>query len=257
MALITGIYEKLVHSISKISFKFIKPLFKGDFRSFIRLAREEIDFEFFIPLLTGIGMAVLTVSRVISFMITFYAAYTYAFFLGLILASAYLVFKRIDGFSLKNLISTIIGFIFAFLFVGLNPIQANHTLPVIFISGMVAICAMILPGISGAFMLLLLNQYEYMLGALARFSIPDIITFILGAAIGILSFSRFLDYLLRNHETVTMAFLVGLMIGTLRLPYNKMVIIQSTPSLIHAVIIVIIGFFIVFLIEKRFHYIEY
>ncbi|MDI3484550.1 MAG: putative rane protein [Methanobacteriaceae archaeon] len=257
MALITGIYERLVHSISKISFKFLKPLFKGDLRSFTRLAREEIDFELFIPLLTGIGVAVLTVSRIISFMITYYAAYTYAFFLGLILASAYLVFNKIDGFSLKNLVSSIIGFIFAFLFVGLNPIQANHTLPVIFISGMVAICAMILPGISGAFMLLLLNQYEYMLGALIRFSILDIIAFIIGAAIGIISFSRFLDYLLRNHESMTMAFLVGLMIGTLRLPYGKMSIIQSTPSLIPAVIIAILGFFIVFLIEKRFHYIEY
>jgi len=255
MALITGIYERLVHSISKISFRFLEPLFKGDLKSFTRLAREEIDFELFIPLLTGIGMAVLTVSRLISFMITYYAAYTYAFFLGLILASAYLVFNRIDGFSLKNLISSIIGFIFAFLFVGLNPIQANHTLPVIFISGMIAICAMILPGISGAFMLLLLNQYEYMLGALTRFSIPDIITFITGAAIGILSFSRLLDYLLKNHEATTMAFLVGLMIGTLRLPYSKISIIDN--SLILVIISAIIGFVLVILIESRFHYIEY
>lgn len=255
MALITGIYERLVHSISKISFKFLKPLFRGDLGSFTRLAKEEIDFELFIPLLTGIGVAVLTVSRVISFMITYYAAYTYAFFLGLILASAYLVFKRIDGFSLKNLISTIIGFIFAFLFVGLNPIHANHTLPVIFISGMVAICAMILPGISGAFMLLLLNQYEYMLNALTRFSIADIITFIMGAAIGIISFSRLLDYLLEKYEAMTMAFLVGLMIGTLRLPYSKISIINH--SLTFVVISAIVGFVLVILIETRFHYIEY
>lgn len=209
----------------------------------------------FIPLLTGIGVAVLTVSRIISFMITYYAAYTYAFFLGLILASAYIVFNRIDGFSLKNLVSSIMGFIFAFLFVGLNPIQANHTLPVIFTSGMVAVCAMILPGISGAFMLLLLNQYEYMLGALTRFSIPDIITFITGAAIRILSFSRLLDYLLKNHEAITLAFLVGLMIGTLRLPYSKISIIDH--SLILVIISAIIGFVLVILIESRFHYIEY
>ncbi|MGB9845529.1 DUF368 domain-containing protein [Methanothermobacter tenebrarum] len=257
MALITGIYERLVHAISKIRFRFLKPLLRADFKSSIKLAKEEIDFELFIPLLLGIGTAILTISRIISFLITYYMAYTYSFFLGLILASAYLVFNRIDGFSLKNLISAIIGFLFAFFFVGLNPIQANHSLPIIFMSGAIAICAMILPGISGAFMLLLLNQYEYMLKALAKFSIPDIITFIGGAAIGILSFSKFLDYLLKNHEAVTMAFLVGLMIGTLRLPYSKMSIIQSTPSLIFAVIIAIIGFFIVFLIEKRFHYIEY
>ncbi|BDH79332.1 DUF368 domain-containing protein [Methanothermobacter tenebrarum] len=257
MALITGIYERLVHAISKIRFNFLKPLLRADLKSSIKTAKEEIDFELFIPLLLGIATAILTISRIISFLITYYMAYTYSFFLGLILASAYLVFNRIDGFSLKNLISAILGFIFAFLFVGLNPIQANHSLPIIFISGAIAICAMILPGISGAFMLLLLNQYEYMLKALARVSIPDIITFILGAAIGILSFSKFLDYLLKNHEAVTMAFLVGLMIGTLRLPYSKMAVIQSTPSLIIAVTIAIIGFFIVFLIEKRFHYIEY
>ncbi len=256
IALITGIYERLVHAISKIRFGFIKPLITGDLDGARKSLREEVDFELFVPLLAGIACAILTLSKVILFFITTYVAFTYAFFSGLILASAYVVYQKIDGFSLKNLASGALGLIFAYLFVGLNPIQANHTLPVVFISGFVAICAMILPGISGAFLLLLLNQYEYMLGVLNRMAIVEIFTFLAGAAIGIMSFSRVLDYLLRNHEAVTMSFLVGLMIGTLRLPYNKIAMVDTT-SIIISLVIGIIGFALVMILESRFDYIDY
>ncbi len=257
IALITGIYERLVHSISKIKFGFLRPLLNnGDLKRAFKALKEEVDFELFIPLLLGIGLAVFTLSHIISYMITYYVTYTYAFFSGLILASAYVVYTKIDGFSVKNSIFTLMGFVFAFLFVGLNPIQTNHTLIVLFFSGFIAICAMILPGISGAFMLLLLNQYEYMLGVLNRMAIIEIITFISGAVIGILSFSRLLDYLLRNHEAVTMSFLVGLMIGTLRLPYNKIKIF-SMESIFISLLLVIIAFIIVSVLEKKFNYIDY
>jgi putative membrane protein len=256
IALITGIYERLVHAISSIKFGFIKPLLRGDLAGARESMRDEVDFELFIPLLTGIAFAMLTLSKVILFFITNYVAYTYAFFSGLILASAYIVYQKINGLSVKNLAAGGAGLIFAYLFVGLNPIQANHTLPVIFISGFVAICAMILPGISGAFLLLLLNQYEYMLGVLNRLAIVEIVTFIAGAAIGIMSFSRVLDYLLRNHEAITMSFLVGLMIGTLRLPYNKISMVD-TYSIIISAVIAITGFAIVMILESRFDYIDY
>ncbi|WP_173402645.1 MULTISPECIES: DUF368 domain-containing protein [Methanothermobacter] len=256
IALITGIYERLVHAISSIKFGFIKPLLRGDLAGARESMRDEVDFELFIPLLTGIAFAMLTLSKIILFFITNYVAYTYAFFSGLILASAYIVYQKINGLSVKNLAAGGAGLIFAYLFVGLNPIQANHTLPVIFISGFVAICAMILPGISGAFLLLLLNQYEYMLGVLNRLAIVEIVTFIAGAAIGIMSFSRVLDYLLRNHEAITMSFLVGLMIGTLRLPYNKISMVD-TYSIIISAVIAITGFAIVMILESRFDYIDY
>jgi putative membrane protein len=256
IALITGIYERLVHAISKINFKFVKPFLKGQFRESWSILKSEVDFQLFIPLLMGIGLAVLTLSRLMSFLLANYAAFTYAFFSGLILASAYIVYSEIEGFSVKNFSFGIIGFIFAFIFVGLNPISANHTLPILFFSGMVAICAMILPGISGAFLLLLLDQYEYMINALNSQSITEIITFMLGALIGILSFSRLLDYLLEHHEHVTMSFLVGLMLGTLRLPYEKIDLSESS-SIIISLVLGLIAFGIVMLLEKKFRYIDY
>ncbi len=252
IALITGIYERLIHAISRIDFKFILYLFKGDFKRFKQSAVQEIDFALFIPLLLGIGIAVLTMSKVISFLLVTYPAATFAFFFGLILASAIFVYKHVDELNLKNIVFLIIGFVFAIIFVGLNPIQANHSLPIIFISGAIAICAMILPGISGAFMLLLLNQYEYMINVLNHMQFVEIITFCLGALIGILSFSRFLNYLLNHHKSVTMAFLVGLMIGTLRLPYEK--IAFSTESPIVIVVVAVIGFILVFLLERQFEH---
>lgn len=256
IALITGIYERLVHSISQINFKFLKPLLKGQFHKSWSILKKEVDFQLFIPLLMGIGIAVLTLSQLMSFLLANYAAFTYAFFSGLILASAYIVYSEIEGFSVKNLSFGIIGFVFAFIFVGLNPISANHTLPIIFFSGMLAICAMILPGISGAFLLLLLNQYEYMINALNSLSITEIVTFMTGALIGILSFSRLLDYLLRHREHITMSFLVGLMLGTLRLPYQKIDLSEST-SIVISLVLGLIAFGIVMLMEKKFRYIDY
>ncbi|MDI6724249.1 MAG: DUF368 domain-containing protein [Methanobacterium sp.] len=250
IALITGIYERLIHAISRIDFKFILYLFEGDFKRFKQNAVQEIDFELFIPLLLGIGLAILTMSKVISFLLINYPAITFAFFFGLILASAIFVYNHVDELNIKNITFVVLGFIFAVIFVGLNPIQANHSLPVIFLSGSVAICAMILPGISGAFVLLLLNQYEYMINALNNLQFIEIITFVAGALVGILSFSRILDYLLIHHKSVTMAFLVGLMIGTLRLPYQKIVVSIESP--IPIVIAAVIGFVIVFILEKRF-----
>lgn len=256
IALITGIYERLIHSISKINFEFVKPLLKGHLHESKTILKKEVDFELFIPLLLGIGIAILSMSRLMQFLLTNYITYTYAFFSGLILASAYIVYTEIDGFSVKNFIFGIIGFVFAFIFVGLNPIQANHSLLIIFFSGFVAICAMILPGISGAFVLLLLGQYEYMINALNKFSINEIITFVVGAGLGILSFSRILDYLLKNHESITMSFLVGLMLGTLRMPYQK-ISIADNSAIIFSVLLGIIAFGIVMLMEKKFRYIDY
>lgn len=250
IALITGIYERLIHAISRIDFKFVLYLLEGDFKKFKQNAVQEIDFELFIPLFLGIGLAILTTSKVISFLLANYPAVTFAFFFGLILASAIFVYNHVDELNIKNLAFVAFGFIFAIIFVGLNPIQANHSLPVIFLSGAVAICAMILPGISGAFVLLLLNQYEYMLNALNSLQFSEIITFCIGAVVGILSFSRILDYLLTHHKSITMAFLVGLMIGTLRLPYEKIVVSMESP--IPIVVAAVVGFLIVFVLEKKF-----
>jgi len=258
IALITGIYERLVHGIGKIKFSFLKPLFKGNLSEFKETLLDEIDFQLFIPLLLGIAIAMLTLSKVIVFLLHDFTAFTFAFFLGLILASSYVLYTKVTHFTIKTFIFSIIGFILAFIFVDLNPIAANHTLPIIFFSGMIAICAMILPGISGSFILLLLGQYDYMLTALNNMSLREIIVFCIGALIGILGFSKLLDYLLQHHEEITMSFLIGIMVGTLRLPVNEIItnIGFSPIEVISCIALAVIGFVIIILLEMKFKYIE-
>ncbi|WP_067260472.1 DUF368 domain-containing protein [Methanobrevibacter cuticularis] len=261
IALITGIYERLVHSIGKINFTFIKPLLKGNFSEFKMKLLEEIDFGLFIPLFLGIGIAMISFARLIEYAMNYYPAYTFAFFLGLILASAYVLYAHLEKFSIKLIIVSIVGFILAFIFVGLNPISATHTLPILFFSGMIAICAMILPGISGAFVLLLLGQYKYMLNALNTMNFTEIIVFILGAVIGILGFSKILDYFLQKHEQITITFLIGVMLGTLRLPYDNIVNNLRVGSFgipfeIICILFVLLGFILIVILEKKFKFVK-
>lgn len=258
IALITGIYGHLVEAISKIKLGFIKPLFKGDFKGFINGMFEEIEFKFFIPLVLGIGVAFLTLAKVVTYCMEVHTALTYSFFLGLIIASAVILFRKLSKITLKNILFALIGLILTYIFVSINPIAANHSLLVLFISGMIAICAMILPGISGSFLLLLLGQYEYMLQALHELHFVEIIVFVIGAVIGILGFSKILNYLLKNHEEITMAFLIGVMLGSLRVPGFEIMnsVGLNFAGLLPCLIVAVIGFAIIIIMETRFDYIE-
>ena len=258
IALITGIYEELIDSISKIKFGFLKPLLKLNFKKFETDLIDEVNFPFFIPLGLGIAIAMLSMSKLMTYCLNTYPAYTYAFFGGLILSSIYIVYTELDAFNLKTIIITIIAAVITYLFVGLNPIQANHELITLFFSGLIAICAMILPGISGAFLLLLLGQYEFMINALHSFALPEIIVFILGAGIGIMSISRVIKYLLEHHKEVTMAILIGLMIGSLRIPAAQVITgITGLTSLVLCIIIAAIGCILILVMETKFNYIDY
>lgn len=258
IALITGIYGHLVEAISNIRFGFVKPLLKADFRNFWNTLLDEIDFKFFIPLILGIGIAFLTLAKLVTYCMDVHTALTYSFFLGLIIASAVILFKKLNEINLKNILFAALGCILTYIFVSLNPIAANHSLVILFFSGMIAICAMILPGISGSFLLMVLGQYKYMLNALHQLHLSEIIVFVVGAVIGILGFSKILNYLLKNHEEVTMAFLIGVMLGSLRVPGVE--ILNSAglnfTGLLPCLIVAIIGFVIIIILETRFDYIE-
>lgn len=218
IALITGIYEELIDSIKSIDPRIVFNLVKGDLGS----AKEDfqkIRFDFLIPLSFGIGLAFLMASRVVSTGMEDFPAFTFSFFFGLILASALVVFK---GINIKSkpiaLVTGLIGFLFASIVVVQEGTTLSNTFPMIFFSGYLAICAMLLPGISGAFILLFLGQYHFMLSALESFSTewPVIIIFVLGAVLGLISFSRIIHYLLENYRASTLGFLGGLMLGALR-----------------------------------------
>ena len=249
IAFITGIYERLIQAISKVDFRFILYFLKGDIRKAKKNIRN-IDFELFIPLIAGIGLALWLMSGIILFFLQNFAALTHAFFLGLILASAILIYRKVDGLSVKNILFLIVGFLFAFLSAGPARLEMEHSLPIIFLSGALAICAMILPGISGAFILLFLNQYEYMLSALEGGQLPEMLTFGLGALIGILFFSRLVNYLLSQYKSFTIFFLMGLMLGALRLPYQE--IIKAHGQILPVLILATLGFLIIFILESKF-----
>ncbi len=247
IALITGIYERLIFAIKGISIRFLVYLFKGD-RENARKHLFSMDLQFLVTLCLGIFTAFMVLSRVIVYLMGVYPSGTYAFFFGLIVASAGFVYRQLGSISLKTLISGAAGFIFAFLFVGLGTFQTTHSLPVIFISGLVAVCAMIIPGISGAFMLFFMGQYEYMLGALQVIDIITLSTFMVGALIGLFGMARVLSYLLKKRKSVTMSFLIGLMIGALRMPYDN--IVSGDYFLPFVIIAGAGGFFAVVLLEK-------
>ena len=258
IALITGIYGHLVEAISNIKFGFIRPLIHGDFKGFWYTLLDEIDFKFFIPLILGIGVAFLTLAKVVTYCMDNHTALTFSFFLGLIIASAVILFRKIDKINIKHVVMAIIGLILTYIFVSLNPIAGDHSLIILFFSGMIAICAMILPGISGSFLLLLLGQYEYMLNALHHFHFSEIIVFVVGAIIGILGFSKILNFLLKNYEELTMAFLIGVMLGSLKVPAVAIVdsVSMNFAGLLPCIIVAIIGFALIIVLETRFDYIE-
>ncbi len=253
MALITGIYERLIHSIRNIDFKFAYYFAKRDMKS----AKENflsIDFKFLLPLGLGIATAIIVLAQIMEFMLEEHTALTYAFFFGLIIASTGIVSKYVDKIDHKHIISGFTGFLFVFLIIGVDELGENHSPVMIFLSGAIAICAMILPGISGSLILLIIGQYHYMLEVLNERKFKEIILFLSGAALGLMAFSRLLDYMIKNHRSMTMAFLFGLMLGALRLPAEKIggsTTIAPTPDFSLIILSAIVGFIMVAVIEFK------
>ncbi|RLF42476.1 MAG: DUF368 domain-containing protein [Thermoplasmata archaeon] len=250
IALITGIYDKLVFAIKSIDPKI--PLYLilsiSDRRYIDRVKQSiySIDFYFLLPLIFGIGTAFLVLAQIIHFLLSNYSIYVYSFFLGLILSSAIVLYIRLEEKRIVYLISLFLGFLSSYLFLSLSKIQLDHSLPIIFVSGIISICAMILPGISGAFIMLLLGQYSYMLNAVRVFYLPPIFAYLIGAVIGILSFSHLLSFLIKKYRFVTLSFLIGIMIGGLKRPIDKLIIY---PFSISMALFIIIGILMVFGVE--------
>lgn len=251
MALITGIYERLILAINRLT-DFIKPLARGRVKDSAK-ALKQIDFGLFIPLGLGIAIAFGLGSLIITYLLENYTSYLYAFFFGLILASAKLIYKRIEKSNFIDKSFGLTGFIIAFIIVGLTTIETTPSYWFIFVCGMIAITAMLLPGISGSFMLLMLGQYKFMLEALKGLRLGYIASFIAGAIISLIISSRILAYLLKKHRPKTMWFLAGLMTGALRLPLEKIVYSGMEWNVVSGSLVgifLIIGIAIVLIVGK-------
>jgi len=220
IALITGIYERLVAAIGSIDHNLAKDLLRGDTGA-LRADLERIDIPFLNVLLAGIGTAFLLMSGVILTLLADYAVETYSFFLGLIFASAIAIFLDIRSHSHATVAFLVIGAVVGYLIGGLGHMDIGHSLPILFFTGMAALCALILPGISGAYITLVLNQYEFMLAALRAFLLPEIIAYIAGGVTGLLLFVKALKYLLSTYHGVMLAMLTGLMLGSARMLWAR------------------------------------
>lgn len=214
VAFILGIYDTLVDAIKSFNLNAIRLVLARKYFEFI----DHVSLRFLVILGLGIITAILLLSNVLGNLLETQPTFVFAFFGGLVLASIVAVSGGVR-WSSAAVGALVVGTLLGFFITGLDaldPTRVSHDPLILFVSGAIAICAMILPGISGSFILLILGQYQFVLDAVRGRDIVSIVAVALGCVVGILSFARILSYLLHNHRAPTLALLIGFMIGSLR-----------------------------------------
>jgi len=212
MAFILGVYENLINAIKSFNLDAIRLLLKLKIGELL----DYLSFRFLLALGLGLASAILLLSSFLSSAMDDPGGKVllFAFFFGLVLASILTIGFKVSWSASAGAIF-LVGAAAAFIIVNIVPAEADHSAPMLFVSGMIAITAMILPGISGSFMLLIMGQYDFVLSAVSNRDLPPIIAVGLGAAVGIILFSRVLSHLLKHYYNLTVALLVGFMAGSL------------------------------------------
>ena len=218
IAFITGIYERLMDAIKNIDLVFIRLLGQGRFADALR----RIDFVFLLSLGTGMAAGIVTGVLFISYLLETYPLMLWGFFFGLIVASCLYVIRQVSRWKLQSTVALLVGTALSFAVTVLNPGSGNEALWFVFISGAIAISALILPGLSGSFILLLLGMYTFILPT-AKSVITDgnvqaltvLAVFCLGCLTGLFSFARVISWSFKHFKNATLTFLTGLMIGSL------------------------------------------
>lgn len=270
IAFISGIYEELLQSISNINLDLFKTLKnKG-----LKEAWAQLNGNFLLALFTGILVSVVSLAKVISWLLETHPILLWSFFFGLVLASIIYVGKQIKKWNLISFILLIFAALLAYYITTLPAlVSENSSLPFLFLAGAIAVCAMILPGISGSFILVLLGAYKPILGALNDKNLSVVAVVALGAITGLLSFSRVLKWLFANYKNYTLAALTGFIVGSLnkiwpwkevltyrtnshgeKVPFNEMSILPTSydgnPQILYAILLAIVGFSLILLLEK-------
>lgn len=263
IAFLMGIYGELIDSIKSVDAEAFKLLFKGKIGAFWK----HINGTFLASLFAGILISVFSLAKLMKYLLEFHPVPLWSFFFGLILASAIYILKGLDKWSLPNVASLLVGAAIAAFICLASPAQTPDALWFVFLSGAIAICAMILPGISGSFILLLMGKYAFIMGAVSTFDIPVLAVFALGAGIGIVCFSHFLSWLLKKFYMLTIALLSGFMLGSLlkvwpwkvpgaqegfdypALPGTFEQVSGADPQLLLSVVFMVLGLSVVLLIE--------
>jgi len=283
IAFISGIYQELIDSINGINISLIKTLKKEG----IKATWKQANGSFLLALLTGIGISILTFSKIITHLLETQPIMVWSFFFGLIIASVLLIWKQITSLKLVSILALIIGVILAYYITIIKPVSSPESYSYLFLSGFIAIIAMILPGISGAFILLLMGSYESVIGTINQFrealtqmntelistSLMKLGAFAIGAIIGLKTFSKILHWMFEHHKNTTLAMLIGFMIGSLNkvwpwkqvletrinshgktVPFLEKSILpqdfNGDAQIILAVLLAILGFLVIYGMEK-------
>lgn len=271
IAFITGIYEELINSIANINLRAIQRLRSEGVKSFWL----HINGNFFAALFIGIGCSVFSLAKLLTHLLENYPVVVWSFFFGLVVASALFVIKTIKGWNTPIILALLLGIVVAAYISSLQTTFDGHQLWYIFISGAIAICAMILPGISGAFILVLLGSYHVIINGIKDVDLKIISLFGLGCIVGLLLFSRLLKFLFSHYKNIVLAILSGFLIGSLvkiwpwKNKWGETPIITHSdgreeflmenvmpdkfndePQLITAIGVAILGFLLVLVLEK-------
>lgn len=256
IAFLLGIYDELLYTIKLVTGKIPKLLLAGKFKEAFRL----IPFGFLLPLGLGIGIAIFGLVQVVSFLLDTQPVLVWALFFGLVLGSSYVVSRRITKWTVQRGLLLILGFTLTFLLVGLPSIGGSAEPLAVFGTGAIAITAMILPGISGSLIMVLLGQYEIIIHAVASRDFLTLGIFAIGAIIGLALFVRLLTWLLKHYHMAVIAFLIGVMAGSLRRIWpwqtadsagNAVNILPTIDlMLLWAILLAVVGFAIVFILER-------
>ena len=269
IAFITGIYEELLNSISSINFKIFSLLKEKNIKS----VWHKINGNFLACIFSGILFSVFSLSKTITFLIKSYPILVWSFFFGLILASSFVIGRTIKTWNYRGVIGLIFGAFIAFSITKLSPVENPGSIFYIFISGLIAICAMVLPGVSGSFILLLMGSYTLILEALNSLDFIIVLVFSFGCLIGLLSFARLLSKLIRSHRDLTVAILTGFLIGSIDKVWPWKIVVltridssgetvpiieksvmpyyfKGDPKILLALSLSVAGFFIVYVLNR-------
>ncbi len=266
IALITGIFERLINAIKSFDLKAVKLLFAGKFKEFA----EYTDLVFLISLFLGVGIAIIAVARIFEYLFEHYPVYIWSYFFGLILASVYFVGKTIDKWNTGVIISFIFGSSLAIALTFMTPASENDNFLYLIVCGVVAICSMILPGLSGSYVLILMGNYQLVaIDAINNLRLEVIIPVGIGAVVGLIAFSHVLSWLFKKFKNQTLAILTGFILGSLGIIWpwknpiekvfgNKIKVIgydyfkpEFNTELFIAVTIMIIGIITIWWMESK------
>nr|WP_298999432.1 DUF368 domain-containing protein [uncultured Allomuricauda sp.] len=268
IAFISGIYEELITSINSIDLSLFGTLRKEGFKSFWK----KINGNFLLAIFTGIFISVFSLAKFLSWLLENKPILLWSFFFGLVLASVFFVGKEIKKWNMGTISIFIAGAAVAFIITELPPNENVESLPYLFLSGALAVCAMILPGISGAFILVLLGSYKTILDAVHEKDIKIVLTVAIGAIFGLLSFARLLKWMFSHYKNLTLALLTGFILGSLNKiwPWKKVLqtktfgdktivtdemniwpwSFEGDNQLALAIVLAITGFSLIFILEK-------